>query len=102
MLIGPSIGDQGVPQYTFYSVAPEAVAVAKGESTRVHASEVHEKKSSQEPSKGYQVVDGPVDWAAIGDTYFAMALVLPKPAERFELTTEEYQHNLRIRTKNGT
>ena len=92
MFIGPSIGDHGVPQYTFYSVAPEAVAVAKGDAVRLHASEVHEQKSSQEPGKGYKSVDGPVDWAAIGDTYFAMALVLPKPAERIELTTEEYQH----------
>ncbi len=24
LAIGPSIGDQGVPHYTFYSVAPEA------------------------------------------------------------------------------
>lgn len=94
MSVGPSVGDQGVPQYTFYSVAPQGVAVAKDESVRLYASEVHEEKSAQDQAKGYKAVEGPVEWAAVGDTYFAMALVLPKPADRLEFTTEEYQHDL--------
>ena len=92
MLIGPSTGDQGVPLYTFYSVAPQGVAVAKGKSVRIYATDVHKQKSAQDPVKGYKLVEGPVDWAAVGDTYFAMALVLPRPAERVEFLTEEYQH----------
>ena len=27
--VGPSIGDQGIKHYTFYSVAPEAVGVSR-------------------------------------------------------------------------
>ena len=91
MLIGPSTGDQGVPLYTFYSVAPQGVAVAKGDSVRIYATDVHKEKSAQDPVKGY-TREGPVDWAAVGDTYFAMALVLPRPAEKVEFLTEEYQH----------
>lgn len=92
MAIGPSIGDQGVPEYTFYSVAPQGVAVANEKAVRLLAADVNKEKSAREPGKGYKVVGGPVDWAAVGDTYFAMALVLPKPADRIEFTTEEYQH----------
>jgi YidC/Oxa1 family membrane protein insertase len=92
MVVGPSVGDQGVPQYTFYSVAPQGVAIAKGKAVRLYSTDINKEKSARDPSKGYQVVEGPVDWVAVGDTYFAMALVLPKPAEKVEFNTEEYQH----------
>ena len=92
MLIGPSIGDQGVPQYTFYSVAPQGLIVSNGKTTRLFANEVNKQQSGSYPGKGHQVVGGPANWAAIGDTYFAMALVLPRPADRVEFTTEEYSH----------
>ncbi len=90
MVVGPSIGDQGVPHYTFYSVAPQGLIVANGETTRLLASDVNGQKT--ENGKGYQLVNGPVSWASVGDTYFAMALVLPKSANRVEYKTEEYQH----------
>ena len=92
MAIGPSIGDQGVPHYTFYSVAPQGVALAKEKPVRFLAADVNKNKSGPQPGKGYQVVEGPVDWAAVGDTYFAMALVLPKPAPKLEFVSEEFQH----------
>lgn len=92
MMLGPSVGDQGVPEYTFYSVAPQAVAVVKDKAVRLYSTDIHSEKSPREPNRGYKLVEGPVDWAAVGDTYFAMALVLPKPADKLELITEDYQH----------
>ena len=88
LAIGPSIGDQGVPAYTFYSVAPEGVAAIGDSVQRFYSSSIHDSKESP------QVVTppGPVRWAAVGDTYFGMTLVLPRPAEGLEYRTEKYQH----------
>jgi YidC/Oxa1 family membrane protein insertase len=36
-----------------------------------------------------------VRWAAVGDTYFAMTLVLPRPFEGLEYRTEKYQHEFK-------
>jgi YidC/Oxa1 family membrane protein insertase len=88
LAIGPSIGDQGVPYYTFYSVAPEGVAVVGGKSQLFYGTSIHENEGSQDR----QVVGGVVDWAGVGDTYFAMVAVLPKPTEGLEFRTVKYQH----------
>jgi YidC/Oxa1 family membrane protein insertase len=88
MVVGPSIGDQGVPYYTFYSVAPEGVAFVGDGSARFHASTIN----GNEQSPGVQKVDGQVQWAAVGDTYFSMALVLPQPLPGLEYRTEKYEH----------
>ena len=88
MVVGPSIGDQGVPYYTFYSVAPEGVAYVGDDSARFNASSI----SGNEQSPGLQKVDGLVQWAAVGDTYFSMALVLPQPLSGLEYRTEKYEH----------
>ncbi len=88
LAVGPSIGDQGVPQYNFYSVAPESVAVVNGKSQLLHGSAIHENESSRDR----QLVSGPIDWAAIGDTYFAMAAVPSRPADSLEIRTAKYQH----------
>jgi YidC/Oxa1 family membrane protein insertase len=92
MVIGPSTGDQGVPEYTFYSVAPYGLTVAKDKTVRLVSSDVNKQKSAASPGKGYTVVEGPAKWAAVGDTYFAMALALPSAADKVEFTTEEFQH----------
>lgn len=88
MVVGPSIGDQGVSQYTFYSVAPEGVAIVGGSSVRLYASEIDGSKESPH----VRLLDGQTQWAGVGDTYFAMALVLPQPLPGLEYRTEKYQH----------
>ncbi|MGB7925966.1 MAG: membrane protein insertase YidC [Pyrinomonadaceae bacterium] len=88
LLIGPSVGDQGIAQYSFYSVAPEAIAVVGGEVKRLHGQSVNENKES--PDR--QVITGPVDWAGIGDTYFAMIAVPSKKLEGLEVRTTKYEH----------
>lgn len=88
MVIGPSIGDQGVPYYTFYSVAPEGVAFVGDDSERFYASTIDGNKQSP----GIQGVNGQIHWAAVGDTYFSMALILPQPLSGLEYRTEKYEH----------
>jgi YidC/Oxa1 family membrane protein insertase len=85
--IGPSIGDQGVPHYTFYSYAPEGVVSVNNSVERVNGKSVDEAKSNA----GHHVVDGNVDWAGVGDTYFAMVAVPSKPLSGLEYTTAKYE-----------
>jgi len=88
LAVGPSIGDQGVPHYTFYTVAPEAVASVNGKAQIFYGASIHGNAGS--PDR--QVVGGTIDWSAIGDTYFAMAAVPPKPSDSLELRTAKYEH----------
>ena len=86
LLVGPSIGDQGIQHYTFYSIPPEGVA-AVGENVGHHnAMAINQKSSDRE------VVNGPVDWVAVGDTYFAMSAVLSQKTEGLEYRTKMVEH----------
>ncbi len=93
--VGPSIGDQGVKHYTFYSVAPEAVASVGNplEVVRHLAGTINGNSNSPDRL----ALGGPVDWGAIGDTYFAMVAVPSKQVDGLELTTTQYNHEV-----NGT
>ncbi len=90
--VGPSIGDQGIKHYTFYSVAPEAVASVgnPAEVARHFATSINSTSDKLD-------IAGPVDWGAVGDTYFAMAAIPAKPQDGLQLTTTQYNHDL-----NGT
>lgn len=99
LALGPSIGDQGVPYYTFYSVAPEGIASVDGGVTRLLASAIHDNSggwfSSPRPEGAdRQIVNGGVDWAGVGDTYFAMVAILPSPLTGLEYRTSKYVHEL--------
>ncbi|HEY5883489.1 MAG TPA: membrane protein insertase YidC [Pyrinomonadaceae bacterium] len=85
--VGPSIGDQGIKYYTFYSVAPEAVASVgnPAEVARHFATSINGSSDKLD-------IGGPVDWGAIGDTYFAMAAVPSKQLDGLQLTTTQYNH----------
>jgi YidC/Oxa1 family membrane protein insertase len=87
LTIGPSIGDQGVPHHTFYSVAPEAVAyLTKAE--RHTAASINGNSSSPDRL----VLNGPFEWAGVGDTYFAMVAVPSRKTEGLEYRTTAYEH----------
>lgn len=93
MRVGPSIGDQGIKYYTFYSVAPEGI-VALGDNVERHtAAGINENKSSPDRL----ALGGGIDWAAVGDTYFAMVAIPSKRVEGLELRTVQYDHQV-----NGT
>jgi YidC/Oxa1 family membrane protein insertase len=88
--VGPSIGDQGVKEFSFYSVAPEAI-FAVGDAVPEHLPPHVDDKAAQvignEDKLQIQKFDAPTRWAGVGDTYFAMALVLPQPIPGLEYQT---------------
>lgn len=88
--IGPSIGDQGIKYYTFYSVAPEAVAVVDGEPQRHWASAINENKQSPDRL----LLPGEVDWGGVGDTYFGMVAVPAQKTTGLEYRTTAYEHKV--------
>ena len=88
--IGPSIGDQGIAQYTFYSVAPEAVAYIGDSAERHMAQSINENKNSPDSLR----LNGVIDWAGVGDTYFGMAAVPPLKTEGLEFRTTQYDHEV--------
>jgi YidC/Oxa1 family membrane protein insertase len=88
--IGPSIGDQGVKHYNFYSVAPEAVAAVADKVERHAASAINENKSSPDRLR----LPGIVDWAGVCDTYFAMVAIPSVRVDGLEYLTAEYDDQL--------
>lgn len=89
MRVGPSVGDQGVKYYTFYSVAPEAVAAVGDRVERHLAQAINENKNSPDRLP----IPGPVDWAGVGDTYFAMVVIPGRKLEGLELQTTQYDYS---------
>jgi YidC/Oxa1 family membrane protein insertase len=110
LAIGPNIGDQGIDHYTFYSFAPEGVAVLNGQVRRVNAVEVHSDRKStgtinwilegigiksvvnKPPDR--ETIDGTVQWAGVDDTYFGMIAVPSKPTSGLEYRTTPYQQQV--------
>ena len=88
--LGPSIGDQGIQYYTFYSVAPEGVASLNDKVERHTAAAINEDKASPDRLS----LAGPVDWAAVGDTYFAMAAIPSQRLEGLEFRTVQYDYQM--------
>ena len=86
--IGPSIGDQGVPYHTFYSVAPEAVAFVGDKLERHPPAGINGNSSSPDRL----LLNGLMDWGAVGDTYFAMVAVPSRRTEGLEYRTVAYEH----------
>jgi YidC/Oxa1 family membrane protein insertase len=110
LAIGPSIGDQGIDKYSFYLYAPEGIAVVNGAAQRINAVEVHSDrvntglinrllegislKAVVNKPADREIVDGGVQWAGVGDTYFAMIAVPPKPLAGLEYRTVSYQQKV--------
>jgi YidC/Oxa1 family membrane protein insertase len=86
--IGPSIGDQGITHHTFYSVAPEAIANVNSKVERHPAANINGNKNSPD----HLTLNGPVYWAGVGDTYFAMVAVPLKPTDGLEYQTVAYEY----------
>ena len=95
--VGPSVGDQGVPRFTYYSIAPEGVFAVGDDVTHLSAEQIDKSKDApnikreknDETVVTAESVDGQIQWAGVGDTYFAMTLILPQPAAGLEFKTEK-------------
>lgn len=93
LLIGASVGDQGIKHHNYYHIEPEAVAYVNGDMQRhTSASLIASEKES-----GELAVNGDVDWAGIGDAYFAMAAIpstktngLQYRSSKYEIATEPF------------
>jgi YidC/Oxa1 family membrane protein insertase len=90
LAIGPSIGDQGIRKHYFYRAEPEAVAFVGSNVERRLPSAVSENKESP----GRMAVNGSTDWAGVGDTYFAMAVVPAQQAPGVEYTGVKYEQEI--------
>jgi YidC/Oxa1 family membrane protein insertase len=110
LVIGPSIGDQGIDRYTLYLYAPEGIAIVNGSTQRINSLQVHADRESTglfsrllewvsikpviPKPVDRQKIGGTVQWAGVGDTYFGMIAVPPKPVSGLEYQTVPFEHKI--------
>jgi YidC/Oxa1 family membrane protein insertase len=87
LAIGASIGDQGIKHHNYYHIEPEAVAFSNGGIER------HAPTSFKYENNNFATVNtgGSVDWAGIGDTYFAMAAIPAQKVNAVEIRSTKYE-----------
>jgi YidC/Oxa1 family membrane protein insertase len=108
IVIGPNIGDQSIDHYSFYLYAPEGIAMVNGTVNRLNALQIHADrhnnglisslfewvgvKSPTLKPADRDAIDGPVQWAGVDDTYFAMVAAPPRPTSGLQYRTIPYEH----------
>lgn len=98
LLIGASIGDHALNHHTFYQIESETVASVNGDIKR------HQGYYSFTYDVNNQATladTGSVDWAGVGDAYFAMAAIPAKPqigleyrASKYDVPTQPYYDSI--------
>ena len=88
LLIGASIGDHAINYHTFYQIESEAVAAVDGGIVRHQGYYSFEYGADNQASLA---VPGTVDWAGVGDAYFAMAAIPATPTSGLELKASKYE-----------
>ena len=94
LLIGASIGDHGIKHHNYYHIEPEAVAYVNGHTERHPAASI----VPSDKTEANLAVNGDMDWAGVGDAYFAMAAIpaqkasggLEYRASKYEIETEPF------------
>ncbi len=89
LVIGPSIGDQGITRYNFYTVEPEGVYNVADSPSRQYAASI-----TEDNGKGEISLDGEVNWAGVGDTYFAMAAVPAQKTNGLVFRSSRYEQEV--------
>ncbi len=87
LLIGASIGDHAINHHTFYQIESEAVAGIDGDIFR------HQGNYSFTYDAGNKATltdKGTVNWAGVGDAYFAMAAIPASPSQGVEYHASKY------------
>jgi YidC/Oxa1 family membrane protein insertase len=94
LLIGASIGDHAINHHNFYHIESEAVAAVNGDIDRRQGYYSFTYDANNQSSLA---VPGTVDWAGVGDAYFAMAAIpatqnqgLEYRASKYEVQTQPY------------
>ena len=97
LLIGASPGDQAIVHHSFYHPEPEAIAYVDDAIFRHQGASF----TFDQNNDGTVAAPGNVDWAGVGDAYFAMAAVpssqtqgLVYQASRYEFPTEPYHDGI--------
>ncbi|MBK9705675.1 MAG: membrane protein insertase YidC [Acidobacteria bacterium] len=82
LVIGPNFGDQAAKEVSAYKHAPQLTFAIGTSVSREAASNLN--------GAAVTPTSGPVDWAAVDDNYFAIALVPPRPAPAAQLLNDNY------------
>lgn len=85
LLIGASLGDQGIKHHNFYHIEPEAVAVTNDGIER------HPGTSfTYINNESTLAINGETDWAGVADTYFTMTAIPAQKATGLEYRAIKY------------
>jgi YidC/Oxa1 family membrane protein insertase len=94
LLVGASIGDHAINHHNFYQIESEAVAAVSGDIVRHQGNYSFTYDAN---NQSFLPVPGTVDWAGVGDAYFAMAAIpsaqgqgLEYHASKYEVQTQPY------------
>ena len=88
LLIGASIGDHGINNHSFYHIESEAVASVNGDIKRHQGNYAFTYDNNSKDSK--LADNGTVDWAGVGDAYFAMLAIPPTQTSGLEYRASKY------------
>ncbi|CAN5472078.1 membrane protein insertase YidC [soil metagenome] len=87
LLIGASLGDQGIAHHNYYHIESEGIAFVNGSVERHLGTAL----VTGEKSEGSLQINGNVDWAGVADTYFAMAAIPAVPTQGLEYHASKYE-----------
>ena len=86
LLIGASLGDQAIVHHSFYHPEPEAIAIVDDAIFRYQGASF-----KYDGDQGTMAAPGKVDWAGVGDAYFAMAAVPAQQVSGLEYHSAKYE-----------
>ena len=88
LLIGASIGDHAINHHSFYQIESEAVAGINDDIVRHQG---YYSFTFNVENQASLTVPGTVNWAGVGDAYFAMAAIPAAPTQGLELHASKYE-----------
>lgn len=87
LAVGASIGDHAINHHGFYHIESETVAIVNGDIKRHQGYYSFEYGADNQASLSDK---GTVDWAGVGDAYFAMAAIPATPQQGVEYRAVKY------------
>jgi YidC/Oxa1 family membrane protein insertase len=87
LAIGASIGDHAINHHSFYHIESETVAAINGDLKRHQGNYSFTFDANNQASLSD---NGTVDWAGVGDAYFAMAAIPATPVQGLEYKAFKY------------
>jgi YidC/Oxa1 family membrane protein insertase len=87
LLIGASIGDHAIVHHSFYHIESEAIAYVNDSEYRHQGASFTFDANNQSSV----AVSGNVDWAGVGDAYFAMVAIPAQVSQGIEYRATKYE-----------